>query len=103
MITSNPLIRNHFRSPREGEKDGVAYNFVSKVAMEAAIDNDEFIEFATFAGNMYGTSKAAVKTVMDKGLIILLQSLGLKNIARRINEENFCVIFIRSATNAEFD
>ena len=35
--------------------------------MEAAIDNDEFIEYATFAGNMYGTSKAAVKTVMDKG------------------------------------
>ena len=35
--------------------------------MEAAIDNDEFIEHARFAGNMYGTSKAAVKTVRDKG------------------------------------
>ena len=35
--------------------------------METAIDNDEFIEYATFAGNMYGSSKAAVKTVMDKG------------------------------------
>lgn len=40
---------------------------MTKVDMEAAIDNDEFIEHATFAGNMYGTSKAAVKTVMDKG------------------------------------
>ena len=47
--------------------NGVAYNFVTKTQMEAAIDNDEFIEYATFAGNMYGTSKAAVKTVMDKG------------------------------------
>ena len=45
----------------------MAYNFVTKTQMEAAIDNDEFIEYATFAGNMYGTSKAAVKTVMDKG------------------------------------
>ena len=35
--------------------------------MEAAIDNGDFIEFATFADNMYGTSKKAVKTVMDKG------------------------------------
>ena len=35
--------------------------------MEAAIDNDEFIEHATFAGNMYGTSKQAVKTVMNQG------------------------------------
>ena len=55
------------RSPRAGEEDGVAYNFVTKPQMEAAIDNDEFIEHATFAGNMYGTSKAAVKNVMDKG------------------------------------
>jgi len=55
------------RAPRAGEEDGVAYNFVTKIQMEAAIDNDEFIEYATFAGNMYGTSKAAVKTVMDKG------------------------------------
>ena len=56
-----------FRAPRAGEENGVAYNFVTKPQMEAAIDNDEFIEYATFAGNMYGTSKAAVKTVMDKG------------------------------------
>ena len=37
--------------------------------MEAAIDNDEFIEYATFAGNMYGTSKAAVRCVMEKGKV----------------------------------
>lgn len=60
------------RLPRSGEEDGVAYNFVSKPQMEAAIDNDEFIEYATFAGNMYGTSKAAVRCVMEKGLICIL-------------------------------
>ena len=41
--------------------------------MEAAIDNGDFIEFATFADNMYGTSKKAVKTVMDKGEIFQFQ------------------------------
>ena len=35
--------------------------------MEAAIDNGDFIEFATFAGNMYGTSKAAVERVRGQG------------------------------------
>jgi len=60
------------RSPRPGEEDGVAYNFVSKEDMQKAIENDEFIEHATFAGNMYGTSKAAVETVMEKGLICIL-------------------------------
>ena len=55
------------RVPRAGEQDGKAYNFVTKTQMEAAIDNGEFIEFASFAGNMYGTSKKAVQTVMEKG------------------------------------
>ena len=61
------------RSPRPGEEDGKAYNFVTKTVMEAAIDNGDFIEFATFADNMYGTSKKAVKTVMDKGEIFQFQ------------------------------
>jgi len=60
------------RSPRPGEEDGKAYNFVTKTVMEAAIDNGDFIEFATFADNMYGTSKKAVKSVMDKGVICIL-------------------------------
>jgi len=60
------------RPARPGEKDGVAYNFVSKEDMQRAIANDEFIEHATFAGNMYGTSKAAVETVMERGLICIL-------------------------------
>jgi len=60
------------RPARPGEENGVAYNFVSKEDMQKAIANDEFIEHATFAGNMYGTSKAAVETVMERGLICIL-------------------------------
>jgi len=60
------------RSARPGEENGVAYNFVSKEKMLKAIENDEFIEHATFAGNMYGTSKAAVGSVIEKGLICIL-------------------------------
>jgi len=60
------------RSPREGEEDGVAYNFVSQQQMKEAIANGEFIEHATFAGNTYGTSTLAVERVRDKGLICIL-------------------------------
>ncbi|XP_023334034.1 guanylate kinase-like [Eurytemora carolleeae] len=60
------------RKPREGEENGKAYHFVTKEAMEAAISQGEFIEHAVFAGNMYGTSKAAVETVRNKGLICIL-------------------------------
>lgn len=43
------------RSPRPGEINGKDYHYVSRDEMEKAIQNKEFIETATFSGNMYGT------------------------------------------------
>jgi len=60
------------RTPREGEVHGEAYFFVTREEMEGAVGRGEFIEHATFAGNMYGTSTAAVRSVMEKGLICVL-------------------------------
>lgn len=60
------------RAPRQGELNGEAYYFVTKEEMEGAVSRGEFIEHATFAGNMYGTSTAAVRSVMEKGLVCVL-------------------------------
>lgn len=43
------------RKPRPGETDGVEYHFVTVEEMQAAIERGEFLETATFSGNMYGT------------------------------------------------
>lgn len=43
------------RKPRPGETDGIEYHFVSIDEMQAAIERGEFLETATFSGNMYGT------------------------------------------------
>jgi guanylate kinase len=43
------------RKPRDGEEDGVHYNFVSVEQFQSGIENGEFIETAVFSGNMYGT------------------------------------------------
>ena len=40
--------------------------------MKAAIQNKEFIENAEFSGNMYGTSKKAVQSVLGEGKICIL-------------------------------
>lgn len=60
------------RKPRPGEEDGVHYNFVEREVMEAAVANDEFIESAIFSGNMYGTSKEAVRKVQGAGKVCIL-------------------------------
>ena len=62
----------HRRKPREGEVDGVSYHYVDVETIQQAIENDEFIEHATFSGNTYGTSKAAVRTVVEEGKICIL-------------------------------
>jgi len=60
------------RSPRPGELDGKDYHFVARDDMTNLIEKDAFIEHATFSGNMYGTSKQAVQTVLQSGKICIL-------------------------------
>jgi guanylate kinase len=51
------------RSPRTGEVDGQHYYFLTRSQFEAMVAQDEFLEWAEFAGNLYGTPR---KPVMDK-------------------------------------
>ena len=49
------------RAPRDGEVDGVHYNFTTVDAMKKEIAESKFIEHAEVHGNFYGTSIAAVR------------------------------------------
>ena len=61
------------REPRPGEKDGVAYYFLSKKDFETAIANNELLEWAEYAGNYYGTPKAKVVEQITQGNYIVLE------------------------------
>eukprot|EP01102_Stenamoeba_stenopodia_P021806 TRINITY_DN888_c0_g2_i1.p1 TRINITY_DN888_c0_g2~~TRINITY_DN888_c0_g2_i1.p1 ORF type:complete len:253 (+),score=64.23 TRINITY_DN888_c0_g2_i1:119-877(+) len=60
------------RKPREGEIDGVHYYFSTREAMQELVQKGEFIENAEYAGNFYGTSKQAVRSIAEKGKICIL-------------------------------
>jgi guanylate kinase len=60
------------RQPREGEKDGVHYHFVSVQKMQDDINAGKFLEHANVHGNYYGTSIASVQTVKKTGKICIL-------------------------------
>ncbi|XP_063357588.1 guanylate kinase isoform X2 [Cydia amplana] len=72
------------RGPRPGEKNGVHYHFTTKDDMLAAIEKGEFLETATFSGNIYGTSKRAVEDVRRTGKICVLdiEIEGVKQVKR---------------------
>ena len=60
------------RPPRTGEADGVDYNFSTKEIMLKMIAEDKFVEYANVHLNIYGTSIAAVRKVMEAGKICIL-------------------------------
>ncbi|KAF5611615.1 guanylate kinase [Fusarium subglutinans] len=70
------------RQPRPGEDEGVAYFFRSPIEFQEIIRQNEFVEHTYFSGNYYGTSKQALATLMDKGLIPILdiEMEGVKTI-----------------------
>jgi len=61
------------RAPREGEIDGTHYFFISKQEFENRIANNDFLEYAQFAGNSYGTPKSYVMSLLEQGKNVLLE------------------------------
>jgi guanylate kinase len=60
------------RAPRPGERDGQAYHFVSRPEFERLIAAGEFLEWAEYAGNLYGTLRGEVRRVQSMGKHVLL-------------------------------
>ena len=61
------------RPRREGEIEGVDYNFITPEQFETKIENGQFLEYAEVFGNKYGTSQVWVKEQLDKGLDVILE------------------------------
>ena len=61
------------RAPREGEIDGKHSFFISRQEFENRIANNEFLEYAQFAGNCYGTPKPYVLSLLEQGKNVLLE------------------------------
>ena len=61
------------RTPREGEINGVHYFFTTKEEFMKAVDNNEFVEWAEFSGNCYGTKKNFVENTLENGQNVLLE------------------------------
>ena len=61
------------RERRPGERDGVAYHFVTREAFQDLIDADAFLEWAEYHGNRYGTSWAALEAPLARGHDVLLE------------------------------
>jgi guanylate kinase len=61
------------RLPREGERDGEHYHFLTTAQFRDAIAADEFVEWEeVYPGRYYGTLKRELQTAIDRGENIIL-------------------------------
>ncbi len=61
------------RSPRPGEIHGKDYYFMNRAQFDRSVAEGEFLEWAQFAGNCYGTPRAPVEEQIRKGHSIVLE------------------------------
>lgn len=61
------------RQPRTGEEDGVDYHFLSPEEFERRAEEKDFLEFATYSGNRYGTLRSEVGRRIEAGHSVVLE------------------------------
>ena len=90
FIEKNPNVKMSIsattREPRIGEKDGVNYFFTTIDEFKSSVDKGEFLEWAEFSGNFYGTRKSFVEKTLEKGqdLILEIEVQGMKQVKEKM-------------------
>jgi guanylate kinase len=82
------------RAPREGETDGKDYTFVSQEEFNKTIEEDGFLEHATFGKNQYGTPKKELLQSLEEGsdVVTILELQGVEQIKKAYPESS--IVFL---------
>jgi guanylate kinase len=76
------------RQPRTGERNGVDYFFTDRARFLEMVDRGEFLEWAEYYGQLYGTSRAFVEQNLEAGVDVILDIDvdGARQVKARIQE-----------------
>ena len=91
------------RAPRPGERDGEAYFFLSREEFLRRRDAGDFLEWAEYAGELYGTLKREVDRVLQAGRHVLLdiEVQGARQVRQRYPPPASVAVLILPPSAAE--
>lgn len=61
------------RARRAGEREGREYYFITRAEFLRRVDEGEFLEWAEYGGNLYGTPRAPVEAALQSGRDVILE------------------------------
>jgi len=84
------------RRPRPGEQNHVAYHFLTRDEFARRRDAGEFVEWAEYAGEWYGTLKSEVDRVLHSGkhVVLDIEIQGARQVEQRYPAPQSIGIFI---------
>lgn len=94
------------RKPRAKEKPGVDYFFVTEEEFLDHVKNNEFLEYATFVGNYYGTPKFYVEALREvgKNVFLEIEVEGAKQVLEKYKDDDRVVsIFLLPPSLSELE
>jgi guanylate kinase len=73
------------RDPRPGEQDGVDYHFLSPDEFDERVETDDFLEWAEYAGNRYGTLRSELERDAHP-LVLEIEVQGARQVRARVGD-----------------
>jgi guanylate kinase len=84
------------RKARPGERDGEAYHFLTREEFLRRRDAGEFLEWAEYAGELYGTLRSEVERVLASGRHVVLdvEVKGARQVRKAYPQPASVIIFV---------
>ena len=89
------------RPPRPGETDGVEYHFVDRDEISRMAEAGELLEWAEYAGNLYGTPRDPVvrRLVEGRPALLVIELQGMRQVRKVMPDAQF--VFLAPPSFAE--
>ncbi|HSV65888.1 MAG TPA: guanylate kinase [Mycobacteriales bacterium] len=91
------------RTPRPGETEGVQYHFAGLDEFHKMVEHGEFLEWARYAGNLYGTPRQPLLDRLASGVpaVLEIELQGARQVRQAMPEAQFVFLAPPSWTELE--
>lgn len=93
------------REMRPGENEGETYYFITREEFEEKVERDEFLEWAEYGGNLYGTLKAEILSPLKEGCVVIreVEVQGARAILSLFPRKNLYIAYVDAGNWDDFE